>query len=86
MMTDAHIDKVMKMFDSKEEVAHVATTIDNSKIAENDYNLSVSSYVEPEDTREKVNIVELNKEVSNTVAKINQLRTEIKEIVKEIEA
>jgi len=86
VLTDKHIGKIMEMFDSKEDVEHVARTIDNSKIAENDYNLSVSSYVEPKDTREKVNIVELNEEISKTVEKINALRADIDVIVKEIEA
>lgn len=86
VMTDAHIAKVMELFDSKEEVAHVATSIDNAKIAENDYNLSVSSYVEAKDTREKIDIVELNKEVSITVERINKLRADIDAIIKEIEA
>lgn len=75
-----------QMFDSKEEVEHIATTIDNSKIAENDYNLSVSSYVEPKDTREKIDIVKLNKEVEVTVKKIDKLRSDIDLIIKEIEA
>ncbi len=85
VMTDEHIAKVMKMFDSKEEVAHVATCIDNTKIAGNDYNLSVSSYLEVKDNREKINIVELNDEVLKTVEKINQLRSDIETIIKEIE-
>ncbi|MGO3156388.1 MAG: type I restriction-modification system subunit M [Mesonia sp.] len=85
ILTDAHIEQIMKMFDTKEEVAHVATTLDNTKIAENDYNLSVSSYVEPKDTREKIDIKVLNKEVAQTVTKIDKLRSEIDTIVKEIE-
>ncbi|WMN11731.1 type I restriction-modification system subunit M [Marivirga salinae] len=86
LMTDAHIEKVMKLFDTKEEVAHVATSIDNSKITKNDYNLSVSSYVEPEDTRKKIDIEELNTEVSLKVKKIEKLRAKIDDIIKEIEA
>lgn len=86
VLTEAHIEQIMEMFDSKEEVDHVATNIDNSEIAENDYNLSVSSYVEPEDTREKIDIAVLNKQISTTVAKIDQLRTDIDAIVNEIEA
>ena len=87
MMTDEHIEKVMKMFDNKEEVApHVATTIDNSKIAENDYNLSVNSYVDPKDTSEKIDIEKLNQDLSSVVATIDQIRVEIGEIVKDIEA
>lgn len=85
VMTDKHIAKVLEMFDGKEEIAHVSTSIDNTKIAENDYNLSVSSYVEVQDNREKVDIVKLNKEVSKTVERINKLRADIDLIVKEIE-
>ncbi|WP_136667890.1 type I restriction-modification system subunit M [Flavobacterium sp. H122] len=85
-LKDKHIDKIMEMFDSKAEVAHVATTIDNAKIAENDYNLSVSSYVEAKDNREKIDITELNQEVAKTVVKIDQLRADIDNIIKEIEA
>ncbi|WP_294276695.1 type I restriction-modification system subunit M [uncultured Chryseobacterium sp.] len=86
MLEDKHIDKIMGMFDSKEEVPHVATSVDNTKIAENDYNLSVSSYVEAKDNREKINIEELNKEVNLTVKKIDQLRADIDAIIKKIEA
>jgi len=85
VMTDKHIAKVMELFDSKEEIAHVATSIENTKIAENDYNLSVSSYIEAKDNREKINIAELNKEVSKTVEKINKLRADIDIIINEIE-
>lgn len=85
LLEDEHIDKIMAMFDSKAEVPHVATTIDNAKIAENDYNLSVSSYVEAKDKREKINIEELNAEISKTVEKINILRANIDKIIKEIE-
>ena len=77
---------IMKIFDTKEDDVHVAISIDNSKIAENDYNLSVSSYVEAKDNREKVDIKQLNTEISKTVEKINALRTSIDEIIKEIEA
>jgi len=85
LLTDEHIEKIMKIFDSKEDVPHIAATIDNSKIAENDYNLSVSSYVEAKDTREKIDIAVLNKEIAETVQKIDALRADIDKIVKEIE-
>jgi len=85
-LTDKHIEAIMEMFDSKKDVEHVAKTIDNSIIAENDYNLSVSSYVESKDTRDKFDIYELNEEVSKTVAKIDSLRADIDLIIKEIEA
>ena len=86
VLTENHIESIMEIFDSKEDIEYMAKTIDNSKIAENDYSLSVSAYVETKDHREKVNISELNKEVSKTVEKIDRLRTDIDSIIKEIEA
>jgi type I restriction enzyme M protein len=85
VLTDEHIDKIMELFDRKEDVTHVAKSVDNKIIAENDYNLSVSSYVDVKDNREKINIAELNEEVLKTVEKINALRTSIDEIISEIE-
>ena len=86
LLEDHHIDKIMEMFDSKAEVPHVATTVDNAKIAENDYNLSVSSYVEAQDKREKINIEALHKQVDDTVNRIDQLRAEIDNIIQELES
>ena len=84
-LTDAHIQKIMDIFDSKQDVDHVAKCIDNSVIAANDYNLSVSSYVTAKDNREQVDITKLNAEITKTVEKINALRASIDAIVKEIE-
>lgn len=53
---------------------------------ERGYNLSVSSYVEPRDTREVIDIAELNEEISATVEKIDQLRADIDAIIAEINA
>ena len=85
VLTDQHIEKILNLFDTKADVDHVAKTIDNDKIADNDYNLSVSSYVEAKDNREQVDITQLNEEIAATVVKINKLRAEIDVIVKEIE-
>lgn len=84
VLEDAHIEQIMEIFDKKEDVAHTAISIDNAKIAENDYNLSVSSYVEAKDNREVVDIAVLNAEIAKTVEKINKLRADIDEIVREI--
>lgn len=85
-LTDAHIEKIMQIFDRKADLPHVAVSVDNTKIAANDYNLSVSSYVEARDKSDKVDIVELNAEIATTVEKINRLRRDIDHIIKEIEA
>ena len=80
-----HIDRILDIFGNKEEVQYVATSIDNAQIAENDYNLSVSSYVEAEDKREIIDINKLNTEVAETVKRIDTLRADIDEIIKELE-
>jgi type I restriction enzyme M protein len=85
-MEDRHIAEIMKMFDSKENVPHVAETVPYDTIVEKNYNLSVSAYVEPKDTREVVDITKLNADLATTVAKIDQLRADIDAIVAEIEA
>lgn len=85
MLTDEHIEQIMQLFDSKADVPHVAITIDNSKISANEYNLSVSSYVEAKDNREIVDIAKLNAEITATVEKINTLRLDIDNIIREIE-
>lgn len=86
VLEDQHIERIMGIFDSKEDVEYIAKSIDNKLIAEKDYNLSVSSYVEAKNNREKLDIKELNAEISKTVEKINTLRADIDAILKEIEA
>jgi type I restriction enzyme M protein len=85
VLTDEDIKQIMKAFDSKEDVAYFARSMDYDAIVANDYNLSVSSYVEAEDTRELIDITKLNAELKTTVTRINQLRAEIDAIVAEIE-
>lgn len=85
ILTDEHNDRIIDIFDKKEDIPHIAISVDNKIIAENNYNLSVSSYVEAKDNREKMDITLLNKEIASTVEKINKLRSDIDNIIKEIE-
>lgn len=85
ILTDEHIENIMQVFDSKDDTEHFARSVPFEAIRENDYNLSVSSYVEARDNREVVDIVQLNAELKTTVAKIDRLRSEIDAIVAEIE-
>lgn len=86
VMLDDHIAKIMELFDRKENVPHVAESVPFKTIEANDYNLSVSSYVEAKDNREVINITELNAEIKTTVEKIDKLRGDIDDIVAEIKA
>ena len=84
-LTEQNINNIIKIFKNREDVEYIAKLVSNKEIAENDYNLSVSTYVEKEDTREKINIVELNKEIDEIVAKEQELRDAINKIISEIE-
>ena len=86
ILTNDHIEEIIKMFDNKEDIDHVSKSVENDKIAEENYNLSVSSYVEAKDTREIIDINVLNTEIKTTVSKIDKLRAEIDNIIAEIEA
>lgn len=85
VLTDEHIERIVDIFDRKAPVEYVAALVDNSNIAENGYNLSVSSYVEAKDTREMIDIARLNAEVKQTVERIDALRADIDAIIKELE-
>lgn len=85
VLLDTHIEQIMAVFDSKANVDHFAQSVPFEKVAANDYNLSVSSYVEAKDNREVVDIAQLNAELKTTVARIDQLRKDIDAIVAEIE-
>ena len=73
------------MFESREDKNHFSRIVSYDEIAANDFNLSVSSYVEGEDTREKIDIIKLNTEIREIVAREQVLRDEIEKIIKEIE-
>ena len=85
VLNPENIETIVKKFKEKVDVEYFARLVDNSEIAENDYNLSVSTYVEKEDTREIIDIKVLNKEIEETVKRIDILRASINEIVKELE-
>lgn len=84
-LTAANIDRIVDVYAKREEVAHFSHLAAYDEVAENDFNLSVSTYVEQEDTREKVDIVKLNAEIAEIVAREDVLRKEIDKIIAEIE-
>jgi len=84
-LTAANISKIVVAYTSRETIEHFTRLVPNSDIAEQNYNLSVSSYVEQEDTREIVDITELNAEIERIVTRGDILRREIAAIIAEIE-
>ena len=84
-LTQDNMDKIVECFANRSEIAHFSHLATYDEISENDYNLSVSTYVEAEDTREKIDIVKLNAEIKEIVAREQVLRDEIAKIIAEIE-
>ena len=85
ILEEKNIQAIIDEFRNRTDKEYFSRYVDLSEIEENDYNLSVSIYVEKEDTREIIDIKVLNKEIEETVKKIDALRASINEIVKELE-
>ena len=79
-----HQDKIMELFTNRQDEQYLAKLVKNDDILANDANLSVSSYVEQEDTREVIDIEALNASLQLLIAEGNELNKKIDEIVKEL--
>lgn len=84
-LTRKNIEAIMDAYVKRADIDHFALTVPNSDIADEGYNLSVSTYIEQEDTREAIDIAVLNAEIERIVAREQVLRDEIAKIVSEIE-
>jgi type I restriction enzyme M protein len=84
-LSEANQQKILEAYEARTDAHHFAMLVENDTIAENGYNIAVSSYVAVEDTREIVDITELNAEIAMTVARQAELRREIDAIVADLE-
>lgn len=84
-LTPKNIDHIVEMYTNRVDIPHLAHVATFKEVSDNDFNLSVSNYVEAEDTREKVDIAALNAEIKRIVAREQELRDEIDKIIAEIE-
>ena len=84
-LTETNIENILHLFTERKDVEYTSKVVPNAVIGENDFNLSVSTYVEKQDTREKVDIKELNNQIAEIVAREQVLRDEIDKIIAEIE-
>ena len=84
-LTEDNLQKIVSAFARREEIKHFSHVANYEEIAENDYNLSVSTYVEAEDTREIIDIKKLNAEIEEIVLREAELRDAIRNIIEEIE-
>lgn len=85
ILEDDNIKAIVDEFRNRTDRQYFSRYVSITEIEENDYNLSVSTYVEKEDTREIIDIKVLNKEIEQTVKRIDELRAAINDIVRELE-
>ena len=86
-LSEENIQRIVSAVAERKDEQHFARLVPNDEVGskQNNYNLSVSTYVEQEDTREKIDIVKLNAEIAEIVAREQKLREEIDRIIGEIE-
>jgi len=85
-LTADNQQKILDAFTQRKDIEHFAKLVENGAIAENNYNIAVSTYVEQPDTREAVDIKVLNAEIARIVSRQAELRTQIDAIVIDLEA
>jgi type I restriction enzyme M protein len=83
-LSEENRKKILDAFISRKNIDYFAKLVDNKEISENDYNIAVSSYVVAEDTREVIDIKELNQKIEKIVARQNELREAIDKIILDI--
>ena len=84
-LTAENIDRIVSTYAERKEIPHFSHLAAYRELEANKFNLSVSTYVEAEDTREAVDIVKLNAELKRIVAHADELRADIDAIIAEIE-
>ncbi len=84
-LSEENIKHILDTYVNRKDIEHFCKLVPNSEISENDYNISVSNYVESQDTTEKIDIKELNAKLVDIVAKQSELRTQIDAIVADLE-
>ncbi|HPP87836.1 MAG TPA: type I restriction-modification system subunit M, partial [bacterium] len=84
-LTEENREKILNAFKERKDIKHFAKLVNNKTIAENDYNIAVSTYVAQKDTREVIDIKKLNAEIKEIVERQNKLRKAIDEIVADLE-
>lgn len=84
-LTEENISNIVEAFKNREDIEYFTKLASYDEVKDENYNLSVSTYVEQEDTREKIDIVKLNAEIKEIVAREQVLRDEIDKIISEIE-
>ena len=80
-----NIDSIVQNYSNRQDVAYYSKLASYQDIVNNEYNLSVSTYVAQEDKKEKIDIAKLNADIEKMVSHIDELRESIKSIIKEIE-
>lgn len=80
-LSDENIARILNAYIERKDEEHFTKLVQNGSIAENEYNISVSSYVESESTSEEINITALNEQIAQIVKREEELRAELDKII-----
>jgi type I restriction enzyme M protein len=84
-LSEANLVRILDAYSVRKDADHFAKIVDNKVVADNDYNIAVSSYVVEKDVREAVDIAKLNAEIARIVVRQQELRGGIDAIVADVE-
>jgi len=84
-LTEKNLARIVGEFSSREDAEYFARLVSYDEIKEENYNLSVTTYVEKEDTKEVIDIRKLNAKIKEIVKREDELRREIDTIIADIE-
>ena len=83
-LTSKNISTIVDAYVARESVPHFSYLASQKEIADNKYNLSISTYIELEDKRESVDIEALNEKIAEIVLREERLRADVDQIIREI--
>ena len=83
-LSPSNQERILNVFKERKEEKYFSCLVPISKVMENESNLSVSSYVEQEDTREVIDIKEVNATLKTLIAEENELNKKIDNIIQEL--
>ncbi len=84
VLTEQNRDTILRIYTERKDIEHIARAVSMEEIEANGYNLSISSYIEPEDTKERIDIQALNAQINQIVARQSELRLQIDSIIAEL--
>ena len=79
------LSDIINLLKERKEIENKSYLATYEEVKENDYNISVNSYLKTNLNEKKIDIKEVNKRLAEIVPRQEQLRKELEEIIRELE-